>query len=404
MDYIKPIMITIQMLCGIPLLWGGIVVVLSIFTKNKKLKKSDKKHKFGVVICAHNEERTIGLLLNSIGMADYPGDRYHIFVLAHNCEDNTADIVRRFDSTTLIEVNDKEIRSKGALLVKKLPELLDEYCDDIDAITFFDADNVVDKGYFEAMNDHIAAGEKIIMGDRQAGGSLHSAAEKFMCVYWIVYDAIISVSRYKVGLSPMITGTGFTIEKNFLKETPWDTKSITEDVEYSVIALQNGQKVTVCTNASFYDEQPDNFRALTTQLHRWCTGNYEILSIYMGKLLGTMFTDVKKFDMTLNLFLGPLSVIGLFMFVAVFILALVSFDTTVLMVMGVSMVISYIAVVLITAFLILRIKRQEDKKKLLPVALATPVFLIYYTLCSFAAWVHPQRKWVPIRHKGISAD
>lgn len=401
MDVLKLVLLIIQVICGIPMLWSVCVVLISCFKKKRISPKAEKKHKFAVVICAHNEERTIGLLLNSIGMTDYPKELVHIFVLAHNCSDNTAEVVRRFGNATVIEVNDDSIGSKGALLNAKLSGIIDEHFGEIDAVTFFDADNVADPGFFDAVNDAVAAGESIIMGNRLAGGALDSLAERLMALYWIIYDNLISVSRYNIGLSPCITGTGFTIAKDFLIKNPWSTKTITEDVEYSVDSLLKGMPVSYCKTASFFDEQPDNFKALTIQLHRWCTGSYEILGLYFSGMFKKMWTDVRVFDLLLCLLLGPAAVIATFVFVVLLIISVIQMDIPVLAATLAATLGGYIFISLIALVHVIRIKDQGDRSKIYPMIPLIPLFFIYYTFCSFAAWVHPQKKWVPIAHKGF---
>lgn len=59
--------------------------------------KSDKINKFGVVICARNEEAVIGNLLESIKRQDYPAESLEIFLVADNCTDKTADVGRSFE-------------------------------------------------------------------------------------------------------------------------------------------------------------------------------------------------------------------------------------------------------------------------------------------------------------------
>ena len=73
---------------GIYYLIVGITGFLPIKDKNKKI--SDKTHKFALIISAHNEEVVIGNMVESLKQLDYPDDAYDIFVIADNCDDNTA--------------------------------------------------------------------------------------------------------------------------------------------------------------------------------------------------------------------------------------------------------------------------------------------------------------------------
>ena len=91
---------------GIYYLIVGITGFLPIKDKNKKI--SDKTHKFALIISAHNEEVVIGNMVESLKQLDYPDDAYDIFVIADNCDDNTA----------------KAAEDAGALVyVRNVPEL-----------------------------------------------------------------------------------------------------------------------------------------------------------------------------------------------------------------------------------------------------------------------------------------
>ena len=57
--------------------------------KEKPLLKN-KKHKFMAIIPAHNEEKVIVNLIESLKNQDYDKNLYDIYVIADNCTDNTA--------------------------------------------------------------------------------------------------------------------------------------------------------------------------------------------------------------------------------------------------------------------------------------------------------------------------
>src|SRR5574344_953602 len=65
------------------------------FFFTRKFKPAKKKHKYGILIAARNEEKVIGNLLDSINKQDYPKKLITIFVVADNCTDATATIARK---------------------------------------------------------------------------------------------------------------------------------------------------------------------------------------------------------------------------------------------------------------------------------------------------------------------
>ena len=69
-------------------------MVTSIFLRKKTWPDAARQHSYACIIAAHNEEAVIGDLIDSILRQDYPQELLHIFVVADNCSDRTAEIAR----------------------------------------------------------------------------------------------------------------------------------------------------------------------------------------------------------------------------------------------------------------------------------------------------------------------
>ena len=67
-------------------------IIGMLFTR--KFKHTTNYHKYAIMIAARNEENVIGNLIDSIHRQDYAQNLLTIFVVADNCTDNTAKIVR----------------------------------------------------------------------------------------------------------------------------------------------------------------------------------------------------------------------------------------------------------------------------------------------------------------------
>ena len=136
------------------------------FFFTRKFKPAKKKHKYGILIAARNEKDVIGNLLDSINQQDYPRDLLTVFVVADNCEDDTAKIARKHGAI-VYERFDTEHRTKGFAL----EYLLDQIEKDYGRLSFegyfiFDADNLLKKDYISRMNDAFDEGCKIILAGR----------------------------------------------------------------------------------------------------------------------------------------------------------------------------------------------------------------------------------------------
>lgn len=49
------------------------------------------------------------------------------------------------------------------------------------------------------------------------------------------------LARYNLGLSPLINGTGFMVKFDVIKPTGWNTKTLTEDIEFSLKRIIEGK-------------------------------------------------------------------------------------------------------------------------------------------------------------------
>ena len=75
---------------------------------------------------------------------------------------------------------------------------------------------------------------------------------------WFLREAkYINNPRMQLGVSCLVSGTGFLMHKDIVKENGgWNFFLLTEDVQFSVNSILKGEKIGYCEDAIFYDEQP----------------------------------------------------------------------------------------------------------------------------------------------------
>ena len=126
------------------------ISLCSLIKLKDKPYLTNKKHKFMAIIPAHNEERVVSNLIESLKNQTYDKDLYDIYVIADNCTDNTANVARRAGAIVL-ERFDPAHKTKGYALQWFLKQKIEENAD-YDAFFVFDADNIVDKDFILNMN------------------------------------------------------------------------------------------------------------------------------------------------------------------------------------------------------------------------------------------------------------
>lgn len=145
-----------------------VFMIIGIFSKKRRFPEAKKNHTFAIVICARNEEKVIGNLIESIKSNDYPQENLKIFVCADNCTDNTAQICRDLGCVVYERQNKEKVGKGYALdfLFKNIALDFPEYCPD--ATFMFDADNILTKNYIKEMNKALDSGVKVCTSFRNS--------------------------------------------------------------------------------------------------------------------------------------------------------------------------------------------------------------------------------------------
>ena len=118
MKDVSAVMMASYVIQFLVLMLGAYYFGISIFSfipkKEKKLDKITDRD-YALVVAAHNEEKVIKNLIDSLNSQDYPKNKYQIFVIADNCTDSTAKIAAEAGAT-VFERTDSECKGKGFAL------------------------------------------------------------------------------------------------------------------------------------------------------------------------------------------------------------------------------------------------------------------------------------------------
>ncbi len=285
-------------------LYQFIYIFVVLFSKKDKTHpvKTEKLNKFGVVVCARNEEAVIGQLLESIKKQDYPAELIKIFLVADNCTDNTAQVGRSHGAMVL-ERNNLELVGKGYALDMLFEKLLAEK-DDSDAYIIFDADNLVDKNFVKEMNKNLNRGYVALTSYRNSknyGTNWITAGYSL----WFLREAkYLNNARMRLDTSCAISGTGFCLSRRIIEENGgWKYHLLTEDIEFSVDMAVRGEQIGYSGGSIVYDEQPVTFKQSWNQRLRWAKGFYQVVGKYGKSLLkGITKGSFACYDMLMTVF------------------------------------------------------------------------------------------------------
>lgn len=380
-------------------LYQFIVSICSLIKFKEKPLIENKEHRFMAIIPAHNEAAVVTNLIESLKNQDYPKELYDIYVIADNCTDNTAEVARKAGAI-VYERFDESKKTKGFALQWFLAQKIEEDAP-YDAFCIFDADNIADKNFLKAMNKKLCQGENVVQGYRDIKNPTDNWITAGYAIFYWTMNRFYHLARYNLGLSPLLNGTGFMVRFDIIKPTGWDTKTLTEDIEFSLKNIIEGRKLGWATDAIVYDEQPTSFKQSWSQRSRWTVGHIQCMQEYTGLLAAAV-----KEKKTLMNFDGLLYILGSIpMFIITLLLILLNVIIYIangmtgaeLLMNCLRYLIPTFLLPILTAILIMVL----DKKPIKPMIkglIFYPLFLGSWLLINFKCLFVRNTKWEKIDH------
>lgn len=376
------------------------------FLKRAKKYTEKKKHRYAVMISARNEEQVIGNLIESIHNQTYPSELIDIYVVADNCSDNTAKVAREAGAIVYERFNDLLVGKGYALdyLLDQIGYNKDE-CE-YDGFFVFDADNVLNKHYIEEMNKTFSNGHRIVTGYRNSKNYSTNWISSGYALWFIRESKFLNNSRMLCNTSCAIGGTGFLVHRDvLLKSNGWKFFFLTEDIQFTVHNILQGESIAFCEDAMLYDEQPTTFKQSWKQRMRWAKGFLQVSKKYNAKLLLGSFTkSFACYDMLVTVGLAwMLSILGILGNLSFLILSLLSGDNSYLH-LALESILSAIVYPYLMLLVIGAITTIVEWKKIICSApkkilyiFTFPLFMMTYIPISVAA-LFKHVEWEPITH------
>ena len=399
MEYLYIIQQALIWIVTIYWLYQFIISLCSFVKIKEKPLKEDKQHRFMTIIPAHNEEKVVVNLIESLKKLDYPKDLYDIYVIADNCTDKTAEVAKKAGAI-VYERFDEAHKTKGHALQWFLAQKIEENAP-YDAFCIFDADNIVDENFLKVMNKKLCQGEEVVQGYKDIKNPSDSWVSAGYAIFYWTMHRFYHLARYNIGLSPLMNGTGFMVKFDVIKPQGWNTKTLTEDIEFSLKRIIEGKKLGWATDAIVYDEQPVGFKQSWTQRSRWTVGHMQCLKEYTKPLAEAVVKNktVMNFDGLLYM-LGttPMLILTLVLVIVNIVLfatgAMTGLDFTIQMLKYI------IPTLLVLPFMGLVVLYLEKKpiKPMIKGLLTYPIFMGSWLLINIKCLFKRDTEWKKIDH------
>ena len=284
------------------------------------------RHRFAVLVPAHNEELLIGRLLDNLQQLDYPADLFETCVVADNCTDRTAELARAAGAT-VYERFDPTQRAKGYALRWLLEQLgtnvqtrepanartrepANARTNRFDAFVILDADSVVSRNFLRSMDARLASGAQVIQAhysvlnaDEGSVAGLRSAA--LAAVHYLR-----PLGRAALGLSCGLKGNGMCFAAEILERFAWSWFTLAEDVEFHLALVSQGVRVDFAPEASVLADMPLTLEQAASQNDRWERGRLQLVKHYLPRLVldSLRHRSPLRFDAAVEQLIPPLSI------------------------------------------------------------------------------------------------
>lgn len=245
--------------------------------------EQDSRHRFLVLIPAHNEAAGIASTLKSLAAVEYPNRLIHVLVVADRCNDSTAAESRKLGATCF----ERHIgeAGKGATIAWGLQQAKTTGLV-FDAVVIIDADTVVDTGVLSAFNAGLNTKHYVQQGYNYLSNPWTSAFTRIIAVTSVLRNRLYYAGKSAVGLHGMLTGTGMCFAASVLDRFSWNAFSVGEDWEFSVELLLGGEKIYFNPMARTFAQESQSLKQASRQRLRWASGRYAVMGKKVLALIG----------------------------------------------------------------------------------------------------------------------
>ncbi|MGB9832318.1 MAG: glycosyltransferase [Caldisericum exile] len=246
-----------------------------------------------VLIPMHNEEKVAKDILISLTLSSYPKDKLEIIPIDDSSEDNTARILKEFESKyDYIRPLYRNSNRKGK--AEALNDALRFATGDI--IVVFDADYIPGKGLIrELVINFIDPSVGAVMGRVIPLNISKNILTRLIDLERIGGYQTDQQSRFNLKLIPQYGGTTGAFRKEPVVLTGgFKNEILAEDTELTFRLYLMGYKVIYSNRAECYEEVPESWIVRARQIRRWSCGHNQVMFLYVPKIIFSNKLTIKE--------------------------------------------------------------------------------------------------------------
>jgi cellulose synthase/poly-beta-1,6-N-acetylglucosamine synthase-like glycosyltransferase len=283
-------------------------------------KKEPSRNRYlniGVAIPAHNEEESIARTIGSILGNDYPANRFEVYVIADNCTDQTASRAREAGAQ-VFERFDDERRGKGFALDWFLTSCRRHYVQ-TDAIAIVDADVTADRNFLLEISASLSNPDiHVVQAYNGVSNPNDGWRPALIDAAFNIFNHLRMAGSFRLSGTAVLKGNGMGFRTRLLERYAWPCHSIVEDMEFTLLLLQEGITVHYNPDAVVRSEMVTSGRNASSQRARWEGGRFMLVR-NMARPLLRLFRETgqaRYLYALAELAMPPLSLLVMFFLLA----------------------------------------------------------------------------------------
>ena len=256
----------------------ALAIVGLLFRQNQL--PCSRSWRFLILIPAHNE--SVGIIPTLESLSQVSGSHQsRTMVIADNCTDDTAAVARRH-GVDVLERTDPDHRGKGYALQWAITQT---ELDDYDAVAVVDADTTVVPNLLEVLAGTLEDGADAVQLCYQFTYDNTSGLSQLQHLASLVENHLFHKPRALLGLAGFLRGSGMAVRSEVLRTHPWDSHSITEDVDYSLQLSRSGYRVDFSAASAVFSPATVDYDQAQTQKSRWSSGTFGLIADHFLPLI-----------------------------------------------------------------------------------------------------------------------
>lgn len=390
--------------------------IIFFFVKKTTFPKAKTYHKFGIIIPARNESAVIGRTVKELlNKQNYPKDKFDIYVVADNCNDNTAEVARKAGAIVFIHNDDEPSHKRASYAIKYGMQEILKLNKNYECFIKFDADNLADSNFINVMNDAYESGVECARCMENSININQSMTSKCSALYYLRDCRLACRVRERVHLDSMINGAGMMFSARIAKDIDgWDAMSTSDDAEFGLNRILEGTRVHYVEDAIVYEDQSSTLKETWNRYVRIGHGlNYLFWKLGF-KMLFKFFTTfrVSYLDLFLQLFFIPMAFLCctwipfFYVFDALYMGLLsptapnIDYLMTLIKVIGLALIFAFYLAFVLQAIMVTLLNRKNIKdyklKNFILCWLVFPFFMIFDCLTIFFGII-TKPKWKSVK-------